>query len=138
MQTESTIIRRPAILVIDDDRTIHKLVERVLQNFPGTILHAHDGVEGLRMAREIRPELVLTDALLPKLDGREIALRLKSDPATRVIKVVVMTALYKGTRYRIEAINSFGVDEYIEKPVDPARLRKLAEDAEEIAMAVAS
>jgi CheY-like chemotaxis protein len=80
---------------------------------------------------------VLTDALLPKLDGREIALRLKSDPATRAIKVVVMTALYKGTRYRIEAINSFGVDEYIEKPVDPGRLRKLAEDAEALAIAVA-
>ncbi len=138
MHTESTTIRRPAILVIDDDRTVHKLVERALQNFPGTLLHAHEGVEGLRMARELRPELVLTDALLPKLDGREIALRLKSDPATRAIKVVLMTALYKGTRYRIEAINSFGVDEYIEKPVDPTRLRKLAEEAEEVAMAVAS
>ena len=49
-----------------------------------------------------------------------------------------MTALYKGTRYRIEAINSFGVDEYIEKPVAPGHLRKLAEEAEAIALAVAS
>ena len=135
MQSESTAIRRPTILVIDDDRTVHKLVERALHDFSGTLFHAYDGVEGLRIAGELRPELVLTDALLPKLDGREVALRLKSDPATRAIKVVVMTALYKGSRYRIEAINSFGVDEYLEKPVAPAHLRKLAEEAEAMAMA---
>jgi CheY-like chemotaxis protein len=138
MQTEPTMIRRPAILVIDDDRTVHKLVEGALHHFNGTLFHAYDGAEGLRIAGELRPELVLTDALLPKLDGRELALRLKSDPSTRAIKVVVMTALYKGTRYRIEAINSFGVDEYIEKPVAPTRLRRLAEEAEAIALAVAS
>lgn len=138
MPTETIDIRRPAILVIDDDQTVHMLVERALHAFHGTLLHAHDGAEGLRMARELRPEVVLTDALLPKLDGREVALRLKSDPATRAIKVVVMTALYKGTRYRIEAINSFGADAYIEKPVPPTRLRTLAAEAGAMALALAS
>jgi DNA-binding response OmpR family regulator len=95
----------------------------VLAGFSGTLLHAYDGDAGLRMALQVRPELVITDALLPKIDGREIARSLKSDPATSSMKVVVITAVYKGPRYRAEAFRDYLVDDFIEKPVSAGKLR---------------
>jgi CheY-like chemotaxis protein len=114
---------RPVILLIDDDRTVHSIVSKVLAGFSGTLLHAYDGDAGLRMALQVRPELVITDALLPKIDGREIARTLKSDPATSSMKVVVITALYKGPLYRAEAFRDYLVDDFIEKPLSAERLR---------------
>lgn len=115
--------QRPVILLIDDDRTVHSIVLRVLEGFEGTLLHAYDGETGLRMAQDFQPELVITDALLPKIDGREIARALKSDPATANGKVVVITAIYKGERYRSEAMREYFADDYIEKPVHADKLR---------------
>ena len=113
---------RPVILLIDDERIVHSIVSKLLAGFSGTLLHAYDGDAGLRMARQVRPEIVIADALIPKIDGREIARRLKSDPATRSMKVVVITALYKGPRYRAEAFRHYLVDEFIEKPLSGAGL----------------
>lgn len=117
---------RPVILIVDDDKVVHLIAQRVLSDFGGTIVHAEDGETALRLARTLLPDLVITDALLPKLDGREFCRLLKSDPETRHCKVAVMTALYKGLRYRAEAFNTFLVDEYMEKPVTAVALRTLA------------
>jgi len=114
---------RPVVLLIDDERIVHSIVSKMLAGFGGTLLHAYDGDAGLRMALQVRPELVITDALLPKIDGREIARTLKSDPATSSMKVVVITALYKGPLYRDEALRDYLVDDFIEKPVSAGKLR---------------
>jgi CheY-like chemotaxis protein len=119
------VVRRPLILVIDDDRVVHLIADRVLASFGGTVLHAEDGLRGLSIARQTRPDLVITDALLPKLDGRELALLLRSDPENHC-KIAVMTALYKGRRYRDEAYKTFQVDEYLEKPITAPTLRRVA------------
>jgi len=117
--------QRPVILLIDDDRTVHSIVLRVLEGFDGTLLHAYDGETGLRMALDFQPELVITDALLPKVDGREISRALKSDPATAAGKVIVISAVYKGERYRGEALRQYFADDYIEKPIRAAKLRAI-------------
>jgi CheY-like chemotaxis protein len=119
---------RPIILVVDDDKVVHVIAKRVLAEFNGTLLHAADGEAGLRLAQQLRPDLVITDAFLPKLDGRELSQRLKTAPETQHCKVAVMTALYKGLRYRAEAIRQFHVDAYVEKPLTADVLRKLAAD----------
>ncbi len=118
---------RPAILLVDDDPIVHAVVTRVLaaSGFSGTLLHAHDGRAGLQLAQSALPDLVLTDALLPKLDGRDIARTLKADRGTRHIKVVIMTALYKGTRYRLEALRDYHADRFLEKPVSAETLRNV-------------
>jgi CheY-like chemotaxis protein len=118
---------RPVILVVDDDRVVHSVIDRILVGFPGTVLHANDGHEALRLARAVGPELLLIDALLPKLDGRAVALALKADPGTAHIRTVIMTALYKGQRYRSEAFREFMVDEYLEKPVSAPKLREVVD-----------
>lgn len=117
---------RPIVLIVDDDRVIHALASRVLADFPGTVLHAYNGQEGLLMAQDVRPDVVITDCLMPLLDGREIARALKTDPQTRHIKIVAMTSLYRGARYRHEAYNSYQVDEFVEKPITAAKLREIA------------
>ena len=113
---------KPVILLIDDDRIVHFIVNRALAAYDLTIVHARDGREGLELAKELRPDLVITDALLPRLDGREIARALKSDPVTSACKVVVMTGLYRGLKYRNEALQTFLCDDYLEKPVSQKNL----------------
>jgi len=117
---------RPIILIIDDDRVIHSVAARVLADFPGTILHAYDGQEGLLIAQDVKPDLVITDCLMPLLDGREIARVLKTTDGTRDVRVIAMTSLYRGAKYRHEALTGFQVDEFIEKPISAAKLREIA------------
>jgi CheY-like chemotaxis protein len=109
---------RPMIMIVDDDPVIHKVFAKMLESFTGTVVHCHDGREALALAQELRPELIITDALMPKLDGRELTRILKQSPATRHAKIVVMTGLYKGVRYRGEAFRDFLVDAYMEKPIN--------------------
>lgn len=116
---------RPLVLIVDDDRVVHVLTSRILDKFTGTVLHCHDGGEALELARRVQPDLVITDALLPTLDGRELARTLKQSPETSGCKVAVMTGLYKGQRYRAEALGHFLADEFLEKPINPTRLRAL-------------
>ncbi len=118
---------RPVILLIDDDKVVHAVVPRVLAGFHGTLLHAYDGAEGLLMAQTVKPDLVITDALMPKIDGRELSHLLKNSSETCRTKVVVMTAVYKGAHYKAEAIRKFEVDEFLEKPINADRLRQVIE-----------
>lgn len=115
----------PIVLVVDDDRVVHMIAARVLASMPVSVLFAHDGAQALEMAMEFKPDLIITDALLPKLDGRELCRRIKSSQVMGGCKVAVMTALYKGTRYRNEALRTFLADEFIEKPLTPEKLRHL-------------
>ena len=76
------------------------------------------------MAKEYRPDVVLTDALMPRMDGREMCRRLKDDPRTGHAKIIVMTSLYKGQRYKSEALTEFGADAYLQKPLEAETLAK--------------
>ena len=86
------------------------------------LIVARNGTDGLALARSHRPDLVLTDALMPGLDGREMCRQLKTDAETRAIKVVVMTALYTAPRYQTEGIRHFQADQYVAKPLDVDQL----------------
>ena len=73
---------------------------RIIERLGYGVAVAQDGVEGLAMARSYRPELVLTDAMMPKLDGREMGRLIKDDPELTGTKVVVITSLYTDSRYK--------------------------------------
>lgn len=66
---------------------------------------------------------MLTDALMPKLDGREMGLRIKNDPETAGVKVVVMTSLYTNVKYQNEGYRAFKVDDYLTKPLEFSQLQ---------------
>ena len=108
---------RPLVLVVDDEKDIQRVASRVIQSLGYGLVLAHNGEEGLELARRYRPDLVLTDALMPRMDGREMARRIKEESAAGAPKVVVMTALYTNVKYRTEGFKTYKVDDYLAKPL---------------------
>jgi DNA-binding response OmpR family regulator len=107
---------RRTVLVVDDEPEIRQLVQRTLQAKGFAVETAADGAEGLAKAEAIVPDLVLLDAMLPKLHGFEACRRIKSGAKTREVPVVMMTAIYRGWRFAQDARESYGAEDYIEKP----------------------
>lgn len=118
-------VKRPLVLIADDEPAVLGLAAAAVRSLGYTVIVAHDGEELIERARGYRPDLVLTDALMPKGDGREICRMLKDDTATCDIKVVVMTSVYATGKYRGEAVSKFHVDGFLTKPIERTELREL-------------
>jgi two-component system cell cycle response regulator DivK len=110
----------PVILIVEDNPRNLKLVRDVLNHVGYRTLEAATAEDGLALAREERPRLVLMDIQLPGMDGIEALGRLRSDPETAGVRVLALTAFaMKDDRERfLEA----GFDGYLEKPLDVRRL----------------
>jgi CheY-like chemotaxis protein len=108
---------RPLVLLVDDESDIRRLAGTVIRSLGYGLLVAKDGEQGLELAREYRPDLVLADALMPRMDGREMCRQIKDDWKCYGTRVVVMTALYTNYRYQREAFESYKVDGYLVKPL---------------------
>jgi CheY-like chemotaxis protein len=115
--------RRPLVLLVDDERDIRRVATRIITSLDYGLVVGTNGGEGLDLARRYKPDLVLSDALMPQVDGRELCLRLKQDPETQHIKVVVMTSLYTAAKYRNQAFTAYHVDDYLNKPLELNALR---------------
>ncbi len=116
-------LQRPLVLVVDDEKDIHRVALRTIESLGYGVVVAMNGMEGLELARKYLPDLILADAFMPKLDGREMCLRLKSDAETAQMKVVIMTGIYTAARYRSEAFREFLADDYLTKPLQFRELR---------------
>jgi CheY-like chemotaxis protein len=81
------------ILLIEDSRFMRRAIEMALVKAGYHVVGANDGEEGLRVARESTPDLILLDMMLPKVTGQNVLANLKQDPATAEIPVVVLTSL---------------------------------------------
>jgi len=112
---------RGTVLVVDDMDFNLRLLERVLVADGYVVLTAHDGDEALRVVRAAAPDVVLMDVRMPKRDGFSTCYELKSDNATRLIPVVLMTGSAQRAD-RVKAIDA-GADDFLTKPVDEAELR---------------
>jgi len=110
-------VKRPLVMLVEDDEEIQAVMQRVCANLSYGSVSASNGQDGLALARQYRPNLILADAFLPKLDGREMCRLLKQDAAFADTKMVVMTGLYTDIRHKSEAIERFGIDDYLAKPV---------------------
>jgi PAS domain S-box-containing protein len=109
--------RPPTVLVIDDDHIVRDLLLRFLEKEGFRVATAADGVEGLRLAREMRPSLITLDIVMPGLDGWGVLKGLKADPALSDIPVVMITIVDNpGLGH------SLGAVEYLTKPIDWRRL----------------
>jgi len=89
---QATIQRRYSILLVDDDRTSRYLLRGLLSHMNCRAVEAENGAQGLRMAGELRPDLIILDLAMPDLSGFEVLQRLKHDPVTREIPVVIHTS----------------------------------------------
>jgi two-component system cell cycle response regulator len=108
------------ILVVDDIEANIRLLQAKLQAEYYDVLTAHDGAIALVIAAKEQPDLVLLDVMMPGMDGFETCRRLKEDPATRHIPVVLVTAL-DGRGDRITGLEA-GADEFLNKPIDDIML----------------
>ena len=112
---------RKRILVVDDTKDILLVVARRLQSWGYEALTAETGEDGLRVAQEHLPDLVLLDIMMPKMKGRDVCAKLKADPKTQHIPVIFLTAL--GLADHVKAGMDLGADDYIVKPFEPAELK---------------
>ena len=108
----------PSVLIVDDDEEIRFIVGDVLGASGFKTIMAARADEAMRMIEEMAPDVVITDALMPGGDGRELCRRVKTTPGLARTKVIVMTSLYKLPHYKYEAYKQFKADEYLLKPVD--------------------
>ncbi|MCM2305147.1 MAG: response regulator, partial [Elusimicrobia bacterium] len=88
-----THLKNRRVLIVDDESDLTEaLAIRLSSGWGFTVAVAHDGDEGLRKASAFRPDMILLDIAMPNVDGWEMCRRLRDDPETRAIPIVVMTA----------------------------------------------
>jgi len=119
---------REKAVIIDDDRITLKIIEKALTELGLEVLSAEDGMEGLDLIQTQKPFLVISDMLLPKLHGLELCRRIRENDITKDIKIVLMSAVYKGPMFERD-INTSGADYFIKKPLDIPELVKLVEES---------
>ncbi len=114
---------QPVILVVDDISTNNILMKNLLRVRNYEVLLAQSGIEALRIAEERKPDVILLDIMMPVMDGYEVLARLRSNEATKDIKVVMVSAL--GGKIDIKNAMDLGADGYITKPVVVQKLYDL-------------
>jgi CheY-like chemotaxis protein len=116
------------ILYIEDNLSNFKLVERLLGPRGNVrLLAAMDGSLGFELARQHRPDLILLDLHLPIMEGEEVLLRLKDDPVTGEIPVVVVSA--DATAAKVETLLAMGATAFLTKPIEVKRFTAIVDDA---------
>ncbi|MDQ4005804.1 MAG: response regulator [Actinomycetota bacterium] len=108
------------VLVVDDDPDIARFIEVNLRTHGFEVHMASDGVEALERATELRPDLVLVDVMMPRMDGFQVVDHLRSDPRTANTSIIMLTAKAL-TADKVLGITA-GADDYIIKPFDPIEL----------------
>jgi CheY-like chemotaxis protein len=106
----------PRVLVVDDEEDMRSLVACYVEQMGYVVTSVGRPSEALALLEATMFEVVITDALMPGMDGRELCQKIKSTYGSR-IKLIVMTSLYTANRYKSEARARFGVDEYLAKPL---------------------
>jgi len=112
--------RQPVVAIVEDEPDLRELVEYSLRREGFGVVSATDGLKGLQMVLESAPDLVLLDLMLPGLDGLEVCRRLKADPVTRPIPIIMITA--KAEESDVVLGLGVGSDDYVTKPFSPREL----------------
>ncbi len=109
------------ILVIEDEQAIAELVKINLELLGHQVITAPDGIKGLAMSQQNRPDLIVLDVMMPDLDGFTVCQRLRQNPATNHIPVLMLTAL-STTKDKVAGFDA-GADDYLPKPFDIPELQ---------------
>ncbi|MEU2898351.1 response regulator [Streptomyces sp. NPDC088106] len=113
------------VLVVDDNKVIRQLIRVNLELEGIEVVTAADGAECLEVVHQVRPDLVTLDVVMPRLDGLRTAGRLRSDPRTRDLPLVIVSAC---SQYEVDRGLDVGVDAFLAKPFDPQELVRLVRE----------
>jgi diguanylate cyclase (GGDEF)-like protein len=116
---------KPKILIVDDDENIGNLVVKTLGEDNYQLIYARGGEEGLRLARQELPDLVVLDVMMPGMDGYEVCRRLRRMPLVSSIPVIMLTAMTE-TKDKVHGMN-MGADDYVTKPFNIQEFRARVE-----------
>jgi len=108
------------VLLVDDNEQNLELLHAYLEELPGRIETARDGLEALAAVRANRPNLILLDVMMPRMSGFQVCAKLKKDPETRDIPIVMVTALNEVGD--VERAVESGADDFLTKPVNKLEL----------------
>jgi two-component system cell cycle response regulator DivK len=117
--------QKKTVLLVEDNEDNLVVYRTILEHVGYRVLEARDGEEGISRARSARPDIILMDISIPKLDGWQATIRLKGDSDTAGIPIVALTA-HALEEDRVKAMRS-GCDGYLAKPVEPRRVVKEVE-----------
>jgi len=107
---------KPFVLVVDDNKITTKLLRRYLESNGYEALEAYDGIECIEKVDLRHPDVIVLDVMMPRLDGYETVKRLKENPETKHIPVVIVTAL-NDVANQIKSIEA-GSDDFLSKPIE--------------------
>ena len=109
--------KQQTVLIVEDNEQNLELLQVYMEDLPGVrVLTARNGLEAMERVKEESPDLMLLDIMMPKMSGFEVCKRIKADPKTRDITVVMVTALNETSD--IERAAECGTDDYLSKPID--------------------
>src|SRR5574340_932504 len=108
------------ILNIDDSPTVQRLIEMILASQGYQVVLASDGEEGIAKAKTERPDLILVDFVMPKMNGYQVCKTLKDDPEFRDTPIILVTS--KGDKVGSKFVDTLGITEYFTKPFQPEEL----------------
>ena len=114
------------ILVVEDEPNIIKLISFILKSSGYEVVEAEIGAVGLKKAKAEKPDMIILDVMMPKMDGFEVAKKLKADPATRNIPILMLSSKAQ-FEDKMKGIDS-GATDYITKPFDREELLQKIEE----------
>lgn len=119
-KTKNQAAKTPMILVVDDNQQNLELLQAYLEDMDCHTVPAYDGLEALKIVSQQPPDLILLDIMMPKMSGFEVCKRIKNDPRTSDIPIIMVTALNEFGD--IERSIDSGTDDFISKPVNKLEL----------------
>ena len=118
--TSESFLPQCTVMIVDDNVQNVELLQAFLEALPVKIVTAFDGVEALEKVEQHNPDLILLDIMMPKISGFEVCKRLRADPATQDIAVLMITALDQQSD--IDRAVEAGTDDFLTKPINKTEL----------------
>lgn len=115
-----TFLPQSTVLIVDDNAQNVELLQAFLESLPVKLVTARDGVEALEKVGQHHPDLILLDIMMPRMSGFQVCKKIKSDPATKDIQILMVTALNE--LGDIEQATECGTDDFVSKPVNKFEL----------------
>jgi CheY-like chemotaxis protein len=117
---------KKTILIVDDDSNIRRVLSFLLERTGCKVYTAIDGVDGLERARELHPDLIVTDAMMPRKDGFELCRELRGDTQFGALKIIMLTARDQAAEN--DSPVDVGIDLCLMKPFNPIEITRIVKE----------